>query len=74
MQESEGKPVTPGQWMEQNTEVLVPGLMIFLAMLVTTEGAGAMVGPDIVVLIAQTYLQTVWQQTGQLAITASYNN
>ena len=50
MQESEGKPVTPGQWMEQNTEVLVPGLMIFLAMLVTTEGAGAM-GTGVLVLV-----------------------
>ena len=38
MQEREGKPVTPGQWMEQNTEVFTPGLMIFLAVL---AGAGA---------------------------------
>ena len=29
-------------------------------------------GPDIVALLAQTHLQTVWQQTGQLAIIASY--
>lgn len=36
--------------MEQNTEVLVPGLMIFLAMLVTTEGAGAM-GTGVLVLV-----------------------
>lgn len=41
--------MTPGQWMEQNTEVLVPGLMIFLAMLVTT-GAGAM-GTGVLVLV-----------------------
>ena len=45
MQESEGKPVTPGQWMEQNTEVLLPGLTIFLVMLVTLAAGAMGTGP-----------------------------
>ena len=46
-QEREGKPVTPGQWMEQNTEVGLPAeykMIIMMMMMMLLTGSDDLLG------------------------------